>query len=392
MNHPTSPSTRPPLWLASLAVAAAWGALYDIARLVYLYVIFPIHEDVRIFYVAAEAGLRYGWSTIYDVPTLRALSASFPPPETKIDSGATYIHPPLLAWLFVPLTALPEQTAYLVWSVLCLGALVWAWYMCAPYQGIARFSLLLLALALWPVMECFYWGQPTIPLLALVVAAWWFAARDKAPAAAAALALATALKPQAVIMVPLALLAAGRYRIFFGWAAGCTLLAAASAINLGPSGLASYWHALKYVQADTGHAYFTLAFLFGMSPLTYALLLLQGLAAMVVARVRRAELDVVFAVGLLGSLVTGFHLHQPDYASLAVAGWLVLRTSPPLWHRLFLLAGVLTLQLLTTGAVVPQLVWDVAWLGILAFSNSAGSAASALAIRPAAVSAARVGT
>jgi hypothetical protein len=57
-----------------------------------------------------------------------------------------------------------------------------------------------------------------------------------------------------------------------------------------------------------------------------------------------------------------------------------LRTAPPLWHRLFLLAGVISLQLLTFAAIgfppywdaalhAPQLIWDAAWLGILAISS-----------------------
>jgi hypothetical protein len=53
-------------------VAAGWGAVYDIGRWIAAFVTFPAHEDVRIYYVAAEAGLRYGWSTIYDIPTLRS--------------------------------------------------------------------------------------------------------------------------------------------------------------------------------------------------------------------------------------------------------------------------------------------------------------------------------
>jgi hypothetical protein len=80
-------------------VAATWGALYDAGRWVALFIVKPVHLDFRIFYVAAEAGLRYGWSRIYDVDTLRSLSSSFPVDERYINSAATYIHPPLLAWL-----------------------------------------------------------------------------------------------------------------------------------------------------------------------------------------------------------------------------------------------------------------------------------------------------
>ena len=394
MNHPTSQSrpTRPPLWLAASLVAVAWGALYDAGRWVVLFLNNPVHLDFRIFYVAAEAGLRYGWARIYDVETLRALSSSFPFDESYINSSATYINPPLLAWLIAPLTIVPLPIAYAVWTLVSLGALVWAWHISAPYRGLAKFTLLLLALALWPVMDSFYYGQPSILVLALVAATWWLCAKDRSLAAGAALAFATFLKPQVVILVPLALLVSGRYRPFLAWAAGCVVLAGFSAAVLGQAGLAAWWQTLTYVQGDAGHSYFTLAHLFGAGPLTYALEGLQGAVALVIARRRRGDLNVVFALGLLGSLTFAFHLHQPDYSSLVLAAWLVLRTSPPLWHRLWLLAGIATMQAVTLGHPTPQLLWDSTWLVILAVSSFFGSGASDPATRPAASSGARVGT
>ncbi|HEY8855707.1 MAG TPA: hypothetical protein VIN12_10665 [Candidatus Dormibacteraeota bacterium] len=81
MNHPASQPARPPLWLAAAAVAAGWGAVYDIGRWIAAFVTFPAHEDVRIYYVAAQAGLRYGWSTIY------ALALGLPAPQLIWDAG-----------------------------------------------------------------------------------------------------------------------------------------------------------------------------------------------------------------------------------------------------------------------------------------------------------------
>jgi hypothetical protein len=383
---------RPPLWLAAAATAAGWGAVYSIGRWIFLFILHPIHEDVRITYVAAEAGLRYGWSRIYDVPTLQSLSAGFPSGQNTITSSATYINPPLWAWLFVPLTAVSEPVAYALWALLSLVALVYAWHLAAPYWGFAKYTLLLAALALWPVMDAFYRGQPSIIILALVAVAWKLCREDRPLAAGFALAAATALKPQAAILVPIALLVSGRLRPFAGWVAGSAVLGIATIAVLGPSGLASWWQALKYVQSDISHAYFTLAYLFGLGPVTYALLAIQGAVALAIARRWRANLDVVVAAGVVGSLATSFHLHVYDYSSLVLAAWLVLHTSPPLWHRLWLLLGVATMQALPLGLPVPQLVWDAAWLGILLFSNFAGSGGSAPATRPAAGSAVREGT
>ncbi|HEY8801790.1 MAG TPA: hypothetical protein VIN00_01825, partial [Candidatus Dormibacteraeota bacterium] len=141
---------RPPLWLAAVAVVAGWAAVYDIGVWLVLFVQQPIHPDFRIFYVAAEAGLRYGWSNIYKVSVLRSLSASFPPGQNYITSSLPFIHPPLVAWLVAPLTVLPLPAAYAVWSAVLLGALVLSWCTAAPYSGLRKLALLLLALALWP--------------------------------------------------------------------------------------------------------------------------------------------------------------------------------------------------------------------------------------------------
>jgi len=259
VNHQAPPSSRPPLWLASAAVVAGWGAVYDIGLWFVLFVRQPVHPDFRIFYVAAEAGLRYGWSSIYDLTILRALSASFPAGQTYINSALPFINPPVFAWLIAPLAALPLPAAYALWCALSLAALAWAWYIAAPYTGLRKFALLLLALALWPVLDSFYFGQPSAVMFALLAMAWWLCAHDRPLAAGAALALATALKPHVVILVPFALAASGRYRPFLSWAAVCSLLAIACVLALGPSGLNQWWQTLKYGQTDTGQSLYTFA-------------------------------------------------------------------------------------------------------------------------------------
>jgi Glycosyltransferase family 87 len=376
VNPPAPPSSRPPLWLASAAVVAGWAALYVISTWVVLFVRQPVHPDFRIFYVAAEAGLRYGWSSIYDLSTLRSLSASFPVGQTYIDSGVPFINPPVFAWLIAPLTLLPLPVAYALWSALSVAALIWAWHVSAPYSGLRKLVLLLLAVALWPVLDAVYFGQPSLVLVGLVAASWWLCSTDRPLAAGAALALATALKPHVVILVPLALVVSGRFRPFVSWAIVCSLLATASVLALGTSGLNNWLHAVQYGQTDTGQSLYTLAYIFGSGPLSYFLEALQGVAALVIAQRRRADLNIVYALGLVGSIAFGFHLHQYDYVELVLAAWLVLRSAPPLWHRLWLLAGVATMMTIELGQPIPQLIWDAGWLVILGYSGLAGNAAS----------------
>ena len=363
-------SRRPPLPLAAATLAAFWGAVYSIGRWIAEYVTRPIHDDVRYDYVAAEAGLRYGWSKIYNLDILRQLSAGFPAPQNTIHPGGTFINPPLLAWLWTPLVIFPEPVAYLIWTVLGAGALVWAWHLAAPFGGLGKLAMLFAGLALWPVMEAFYFGQPTAFVLALVATSWWLMRRDRMVWAGVALAVATTLKPQVVVMVPLCLLAAGQVRPIIAYAASGVLIAAVSALSLGATGLRDFWQTLQWIQTDAGHRFFTPAYLFGTGPLLYAVLALSAIACLFVAWRRRDDLDVVFATGLLGSLMVSFHLHQPDYSNLLLAAWLVLRGAPSLAHKAWLALGFVTMQVLTFGVPAPQLIWDVVWLAILGFGQT----------------------
>jgi Glycosyltransferase family 87 len=379
------PMRRPPLWLAAAAVACAWGAVYSAALWIVLFARRPVHEDVRMTYVAAEAGLRYGWSTIYDENVLRSLSQGFPPTDRVIDPVLTYLNPPLLAWLFAPLTAFSEPVAYVIWTLFSLAALVVAWWLAAPYEGIARVAMLLLAVALWPVMLVFYFGQPDILVLALVAGTYWLLRNERPYAAGAALAVATVLKPQVVALVPMALLVSGRFRPLAAWVAVCAALGVLTVINLQGAGLASWWQALQAGQGEATHTEYTLAHFFGIGLVTYALWALQGAAALVVAWWRRPQLELVLVAGILGTTALAFHFHELDYSLLVLAAWLFLRTSPPVWQRVFLLAGVVSMQVLTYGPQTtdvagdvathaPQLLFDAAWLGILVVSAAGGRA------------------
>ncbi len=88
---------------------------------------------------------------------------------------------------------------------------------------------------------------------------------------------------------------------------------------------------------------------------------------MVVAYLRRRELEAVFALGVLGSVMSSPHMHELDYSLDVLAVWFVLRTGPSLAHRLWLVAGIPACQFtaLAIGNPLPELLWQTGWLGIL---------------------------
>ena len=362
-----APAPRPPLWLAACTVASFWVLVFSVIRLVRIFIDDPYANDFRIFYAAAKVGVVAGWSHIYDAGFMRVAASAFPVKESTIDSAHLYVNPPLLAWILAPLTALPEPAAFVIWTLVGLGAFVLAWAIACPFNGLARITLLLIGLAVWPVEESLHFGQPTLLLIALVALAWQQAGRERPLIAGALLAIAVMLKPQDVILVPVALLISGRlpaFLSFFGWAAALSII---SLLSVGSAGVHDYLGDAAFVQSDPIHYYDTAAYVFGIGPAAYAAEFVLGALAMAAAYLRRAELDVVFGLGVLGSVMSSPHMHELDYALDVLAAWFVLRTGPGLAHRLWLVAGIPAFQFtaLAIGNPLPELLWQTGWLGIL---------------------------
>jgi Glycosyltransferase family 87 len=363
----SAPAPRPPLWLAAAAVASFWVMVFSVIRLIRIFVDDPFANDFRIFYAAAKVGLSAGWSHLYDANLLRAAAAAYPVNEQTIDSAHYYVSPPLLAWVVAPLTALPEPAAFTLWTLLGLAAFVLAWAVACPFTGLARITLLLVGIALWPVEESLHFGQPTLLLIALVAVAWRQTRRDRPVIAGALLAIAVMLKPQDVILVPVAVLIGGRLPVFLsflGWAAALSIV---SVLSLGSGGIHDYLSVFTAEQSNSIHYYDTPAYVFGIGPAAYAAEFVLGALAMVVAYLRRRELEAVFALGVLGSVMSSPHMHELDYSLNVLAVWFVLRTGPSLAHRLWLVAGIPACQFtaLAIGNPLPELLWQTGWLGIL---------------------------
>ncbi len=361
----------PPLWLASVAVASGWAAVFSIVRWIRMYVQDPAANDFRDSFYAAKLGLEHGWSQIYNQDALRAMiAAHLSGTDVVVNSSHTYPNPPLLAWMVAPLTVLPYESAYVAWTLVGVAALCFAWWLICPLQGLARLTLLLLALALWPIHYSLVQGQPTPEILALVAGAWWLIKHDRPMAAGVALAVATAIKPQDVILVPVALLVSGQTRVFLAWAGGCVVLALLFIASLGTSGLSDFWRIIVEEQSDPWHQVLTLAFVAGPGLPALILQVASAVAALCVAWRRRSALEVAIAVGLVGSVLSSVHEHETDAAVLVLAGWLVLRASGAALSRVWLLPGIIAIQAMSIGLVWPIFTWELIWLLLLGLDRT----------------------
>jgi hypothetical protein len=113
-----------------------------------------------------------------------------------------YVYPPSALLLFTPFALAPWSISYAVWTVLTGGFFWWAgvragapkWFVLVPWVAFAAFC-----------------GQATFLLGGLVMAA--FAVEDERPIAAGILfGLAACVKPQLLMLLPLALIAEARWR------------------------------------------------------------------------------------------------------------------------------------------------------------------------------------
>jgi hypothetical protein len=180
------------------------------------------------------------------------------------------------------------------------------------------------------------------------------------------------LKPQGMQLLPFALLIAGHRRAFLSFVAGAAVLAAGTLLAVGTTGAFAYLDRLAWAQAHPFEMMvaweYTLARRFVDPALRAAVLSLAAVVTLVAARRLRTSPELVFAAGIVGSLLASPYLHLYDFLWLFPAGWLVFRSLPG-WRTLISLATVYVLVYFSTPdhrGARWVLLCECAWLVILA--------------------------
>ena len=362
---PTKHGNLPPLHLAIPALVGAWAVAFEIPHLIGMVAHDPAASDFRLFYVAAEAGLMWGWSHVYDPAKLHELSLAFGPAEPAISPAYTYQNPPLLAWIIAPLTLLSLPAALYTWTAINIAAIVAAWRLASPGTGFARATVLVVSLALWPTVFSLERGQAVLVTYALAVGCWWMAARRHEVLAGMLLALASALRPQDVALLPAVLLLCGFWRSAAYWLATTVALWVAFALVLGASGMGTYLAVLAWAASDPSYTA-TPAF----APFGPRMSLIAGQAAIAAVALgavwrQRRTWNVAFALGLLGTAMSAIHVHEYDYVGLVVAAWLALSSPTSALEFAWMAIGVVCLQVPLIGMRLPILFWQPVWLLML---------------------------
>jgi Glycosyltransferase family 87 len=354
----------PPLWLSVAALTAAIVTTDGLVRRVMHFVSEPYDHDFRLNYVAAKIGLTYGWSHIYDLDLEQRVMASLTPYSNGIGTMHNYVTPPLLAWLHVPFTLLPIPAGFVVWVMFTTALLIWAWWLVCPGRGLRRVTLLLIAFALWPMYYTFLIGQ-TVPLtIACLAACWWFLERKRWIGAGATLAVAFFIKPQLILLLPAALVISGRWRPVLYFAMTGLALGAISIATLGSHGIATYESSVAYTSTNVFHGILTYAW-FGRGVVATSIEVSLGLTALGLAWYRRDRMDIVFALGIVGSTASAFYLHEYDVPIFLLPAWILLRSRLSVPQRAWLVLGIACAQLVGIGVIKPILLWEAGWIGLL---------------------------
>jgi hypothetical protein len=290
--------------------------------------------DFHTYLAAATVGLQQGWSHVYDQSLVAAAQKHLVPGEW----AQPFLSPPTVAWLAAPLTVFPFWTAFGIWAVAGFLALAAALAWSGVSTGTGRWIAVLGALTPWWVLHAVNLGQ-VVPFVAAGVVLAWRLMRDDQDIAAGVLLSVIFLKPNTAILLPVALLAAGRFRVFAAWLAAGAVLAVIALLVLGPHGLSGYLNQLR-APLPSGADALTLKGAIGATGVFAAVVRVVVVGLVLATAVRlRASVGLVVPVGIVGSLIVSPYLHASDLCLLAAAAWMVWEERSALAWRIALAVG-----------------------------------------------------
>jgi len=309
-----------------LAIAAALLLAYLDLQWVDTYR-YPISTpDFFVYYLAAQIGQAHGWLAMYD-PSI-FLAAVTP----IVGRPLPYLNPPELAWLVVPLAALPYAAAAWVWKGILIISGGLTCYLAAPGSRSTRILHVVAGALLLPVFIGFMFGQVSLLITLALAFSWWLIRREQPWLAGLALAL-TFLKPQAAFLVPIALLVAGYWRVFVTWLAATVLLAGAGLLAVGPSVFHKVADSLALVHGVAGPVQISLERQLALPVAVVGIGIVLATAALVSFRTRRDGPSTPIAVGIIASMLVSPYINFYDLSAMLLAGWFILAAHPPQWQR-----------------------------------------------------------
>jgi glycosyl transferase family 87 len=172
----------------------------------------------------------------------------------RLPKGTTtnFMYPPIVAWVFAPLSILPPHVSLLVWQAISISALGLCCFLLSRTTDVRARDLLLLSSLFFPTFMAVLIGQAGIPfgLLPLSIG-YWLMSRGSPLAAGFAWA-GLALKPQflpAAGLMSMAYAVTGRMRLLAGTILGLCVFVALNYFLVPEGALATWIQSLRVSDA-----------------------------------------------------------------------------------------------------------------------------------------------
>jgi hypothetical protein len=191
----------------------------------------PVYHDFTSFWVAGWQALHGETASIYDLPEFKAVQTGLAGIGYSPYSLLPY--PPTFTLALAPLAMLPYVAAFLTWEAVTLVC-----YTAVTYLIVRRQPAISLALASPFAAWNFLIGQNGFLTASLIGAA--LVLLERRPVLAGVFIGCLTYKPQFGILFPVALIAAGQWRVCFSAAVTAILLAAASVVAFGVNGWVTF--------------------------------------------------------------------------------------------------------------------------------------------------------
>jgi hypothetical protein len=294
----------------------------------------PIGIDFHTYEAAARVALHQGWSHLYDQAAVAVEQK-----RLVVDQASQpFLSTPPVAWLAAALAPLPYMTEYYAWAVVTLAAYALALAWSATSRGLMRWMAIFAAITPWWVLHAVHLGQ-VVPLVAAAVVVAWRLLRERRDVAAGLVLSLVLLKPNTAFIVPLALLAAARYRAFAAWSGAAVVVAGISLLTMGIDGVSAYLNQLA-APLPGGASSLTLEGAVGLKgAVALSLRALIVAIALIAAFRLRSSAGMVIATAVLGSLLAAPYLHGSDLCLLSAAAWIVWEERPAVMWRVPLALG-----------------------------------------------------
>jgi hypothetical protein len=283
---------------------------------------------------------------LYDLDEQRKLKSSL----LKNAEPLIYEHPPFEALLLAPLGALPYKTAYLVWGLINVAVWLILPYLMRPYAPMPQdglgYSVLWFLFA--PLGITLFQGQSSLVLLLLFAITLIQLKGGHERTAGLCLGLGL-FKFQFVLPFALIFLLRRKWRFTTGFALSAAVLGILSFATVGWAGILNYIKLLAVVSSHPANvSYGSATDMATLQGFVHALLrnsangliirlTVAALSLFLVALVawswnraehNRASFDLIFAIAIVVSLITGFHMFAHDLSPLLLAMLLVMPQIP----------------------------------------------------------------